>query len=87
MPLSSYHSGNLLTRLTSDVDTISHCLVRVLPGKLSLVVRLVAAFLALLHYKPGLAILVVLLRPTAVLFTGIWGRTLSLSIKYLQISS
>lgn len=81
LPLSAYHSGDLLTRLTSDINNITSCIVTVMPGIVALMVQLVASFLTLLHYEPRLAILAFILGPSTVVFSRIWGRKL----KYLHI--
>ena len=81
LPLSAYHSGDLMTRLTSDVNNITSCIVTVLPGIVALGVQLVASFLTLLHYEPRLAILAFILGPSTVIFSRIWGHKL----KYLHV--
>lgn len=42
--IGNYHSGVLLRRLTSDVDTVANGMTEILPGALSMSVRLIAAF-------------------------------------------
>jgi len=79
LPLSQYHSGDLLTRLTSDINNIASCLVSVIPGIFSLMVQLTASFITLLYLEPRLAFLAFILGPSTVLFSRIWGRKL----KYL----
>lgn len=81
LPLSEYHSGDLLTRLTSDVNNITSCIVNVIPGIVALGVQLAASFLTLLHYEPRLAILAFVLGPSTVALSRLWGRKL----KYLQV--
>ena len=81
LPLSAYHSGDLLTRLTSDVNNITGCIVNVIPGIVALGVQLVASFLTLMYYEPKLAILAFILGPSTVILSRIWGRKL----KYLQV--
>lgn len=44
---SSYHSGDLMTRLTNDVEVISSGLVAILPNLIAAVFRLVLAVIAL----------------------------------------
>ncbi|WP_052090375.1 ABC transporter ATP-binding protein [Desulfosporosinus sp. HMP52] len=75
-PLSAYHSGDLLTRLTSDVDNITNCLVNVIPGFFYLGVQLIASFLTLLHYEPKLAVLALVMGPSTVILSRVWGRRL-----------
>lgn len=79
--ISRYHSGDILTRLTSDVNAISNGVINVFPGIISLGVQLVAAFITLLYYEPYLAILAFVFGPFTILFSRIWGRKL----KKLQI--
>ena len=81
LPLSSYHSGDLLTRLTSDVNKITNCLVSVIPSMVALGVQLIASFLTLMYFEPKLAILAFMLGPFTLIFSRIWGRKL----KYLHV--
>lgn len=88
LPLSGYHSGDLLTRLTSDVNNVTNCIVNVIPGILALAVQLAASFAALLHYEPRLALATFVLGPSAVLFSRVWGRKLKqLNIKVQESES
>lgn len=79
--LSAYHSGDFLTRLTSDVSNIVNMMVNIIPAIMALVLQLTAAFITLLFYDPRLAILAFLLGPLTLAFSRIWGRKL----KYLHI--
>lgn len=81
LSVTKYHSGDILTRLTSDVGAITTGVVDTLPSIISLCVQLLAAFGTLLYYEPMLAILAFILGPFTVLFSRIWGRKL----KKLQI--
>lgn len=74
--VTKYHSGDILTRLTSDVGAITTGVVDTLPSIISLCVQLIAAFGTLLYYEPMLAILAFILGPFTVLFSRIWGRKL-----------
>lgn len=76
LPLSAYHSGDLVTRLTSDVGNITNCIVSVLPGIFALGVQLAASFTTLLYYEPRLAVIAFVLGPSTVLFSRIWGGKL-----------
>lgn len=75
-PLAEYHSGDLLTRLTSDVKNITGFFVDVIPHLFALGAQLTASFLALMYFEPRLAVLAFLLGPATVLFSRIWGRKL-----------
>ncbi|MGE5417244.1 MAG: ABC transporter ATP-binding protein [Acidobacteriota bacterium] len=74
--LSSYHSGDLITRMTSDIGVITGVVVGVIPGMLALAVQFTAAFFTLMHYEPKLAFLAFFLGPIAILLSRLWGRTL-----------
>lgn len=80
-PLSKYHSGDLLTRMTSDVGTITSGIVNVIPGILALGVQLIAAFGTLFHYDSKLAVTAFVMAPIMLLFSRVWGRKL----KHIQI--
>ncbi len=79
--ITQYHSGDILTRLTSDVGAITTGVVDTLPGIISLCVQLTAAFSTLLYFEPTLAVLAFILGPFTVLFSRIWGR----KIKKFQV--
>lgn len=86
--LSAYHSGDLLTRLTSDVGNIVNVMVNIIPAITSLGIQLVAAFIALLYYDPRLAVLAFLLGPITLIFSRMWGRKLKqLHIKVQESES
>ena len=53
--ISSYHSGTLLNRLTSDVSVISSCVTNVLPQFVSVIVKLIFAFAVILAFEPWFA--------------------------------
>lgn len=79
--ISKYHSGDLLTRLTSDIGNVVNGVVYTLPTIISLGVQLIAAFATLLFYEPTLAILAFILGPVTVIFSRLWGQRL----KFLQV--
>lgn len=55
--ISAYHSGTLLNRLTSDVSVISSCVTNVLPQFVSVVVKLIFAFVVIVAFEPWFAII------------------------------
>ncbi|AFV05118.1 ABC transporter ATP-binding protein [Dehalobacter sp. CF] len=88
LPLSGYHSGDLITRLTSDVGNITNCIVSVIPGIFALGVQLTASFVTLLYYEPRLAVIAFVLGPSTVLFSRIFGSKLKkLNIKVQESES
>lgn len=74
--LSRYHSGDLLTRLTSDIDTIASGIAGALPALAMIFVRLLTAFVLLYGYSPFLAIAALLLAPVGLLLSLITGDKL-----------
>lgn len=79
--ISQYHSGDLLTRLTSDIGMVANGVINIVPQIVSLGVQLVVAFFALCYYDIYLAIFTFALSPVTIIFSRIVGRKL----KHLQI--
>ncbi len=50
--ISSYHSGTLLNRLTSDVTIICNCVTHALPSFVSTIVKLIFAFFVIVLFEP-----------------------------------
>lgn len=84
--ISKYHSGDILTRLTSDIGTVASGVVDILPSIISLGAQLIAAFITLLIYAPYLAVLAFVFGPLTVLLSRIWGRKLKKYHKKIQES-
>jgi|LSQX01.2.fsa_nt_gb ABC-type multidrug transport system fused ATPase/permease subunit len=74
--VSRYHSGDLLTRLTSDINSVTNGSISVLPQIISLGVQLTAAFVTLMVYDKSLAILAFVLAPFTILVSRFYGRRL-----------
>lgn len=81
LQITQYHSGDLLTRLKSDIGAVAGGITDVVPSIITLVVRLVAAFFTLLYYDASLAVFALILGPVSVAVSWIMGRKL----KKLQI--
>ncbi|MBQ5591070.1 MAG: ABC transporter ATP-binding protein, partial [Clostridia bacterium] len=54
--ISSYHSGTLLNRLTSDVNIISNCVTHAFPTFISTIVKLIVAFIVIVSFEPWFAL-------------------------------
>ncbi|HJG30355.1 MAG TPA: ABC transporter ATP-binding protein/permease [Collinsella ihuae] len=78
--LTGHHSEQLLSRLTSDVSSISSGLTGTAVSLLAMVVQAVAAFALLIHYDASLALFVAVLTPVAVLTSAV----LSIRLRMLQ---
>lgn len=79
-----YHSGNLLARLTSDVDAIVTVINNTLPSIISLSVLLISSFITLLYLEPILGILLITLSPISILISRFYGSKLKKIYKKSQ---
>ena len=74
--LSAYHSGDLLTRLTTDADTVAESIASALPSLVMIFLRLAAAFALLYGYSPFLALSALLLAPAGLVITLVSGQAM-----------
>ncbi len=72
--LSGYHSGDLLTRLTSDADTVANSIASAVPSLAMIFVRLIAAFILLYGYAPTLALSALALAPAGMIVALAMGQ-------------
>ena len=79
--ISKYHTGDLMTRLTSDVSAVSDGIAVTIPTILRLVVELLVTFFTLAFYDLRLALFSLIIAPIALLASLWLGRKL----KELQI--
>lgn len=57
LKISEYHSGELMTRLTSDVNVVSQAITSIVPNVVSMVTRLLCAFAVLFYLDKMFAFL------------------------------
>lgn len=79
--VSRYHSGDLMTRLTSDTGNIADGIANTIPKIIILIVEFVASFVVLMLYDSMLAIFALLLAPVG----GILSIWLGRKLKVLQL--
>lgn len=85
---SKYHSGDILTRMTSDVSNITSVFVSTIPDIVSLGVSLIAAFITLLYFEPYLAIVAFVLGPISLVASRLYaGKLKKLNLKIQQSES
>ena len=65
MDVKKYHTGDLMTRLTSDAGNIADGIISTIPGIFLLVIELVMVFFTLFQYSRLLAVLALLVAPVA----------------------
>lgn len=87
LEFSKYHSGDILTRLTSDVDIITNLLVNTFPNVLSSIVLLSGSIFMVIYYAPNLAILVILIVPITLLSRFISHKMKKLYTHIQQVES
>ena len=79
--ISKYHTGDLMTRLTSDVGAISNGISSTIPTIIRLMVELIVTFFTLAYYDVRLALFALLVAPLAMLASFVLGK----KIKYLTV--
>ena len=81
LDIAKYHTGDLMTRLTSDVGAVSDGISNTIPTIIRLVVELLVTFFTLAYYDLRLALFALLVAPIAML-ASVW---LGGKLKYLQV--
>ncbi len=78
MKVKGYHTGDLLTRLTSDTEIVSEGIVVVIPTIVRLLIELLITFFTLFYYEPSLAIFALVIAPISCMISFVLGRKLKL---------
>lgn len=84
MTVTAYHSGDVLTRMTSDVGAVIGLFVGLVPTIIALLVQLFGAFFALFIYSKPLAILAFTAAPLTLLTSRFFAGALSRLSKQIQ---
>ncbi|MBQ8822007.1 MAG: ABC transporter ATP-binding protein [Lachnospiraceae bacterium] len=88
MDVKRYHTGDLMTRMTSDAGAIADGIIGTMPNIISLAVELVAVFAVLFYYSPMLAVFALVIAPIAALMAWWLGRKLkTLQVKVQETES
>ena len=88
MDVKRYHTGDLMTRLTSDAGAIADGIIGTIPNIIILFVELLMVFVTLFIYSPLLAVFALLVAPVAALVSWILGKKLkTLQIKVQESES
>jgi len=74
--ISKFHSGDIITRLSSDVDIIASGIAEIIPSIISLAVRFVMAFVTLAYFDIGIALFALFLGPVTAVIGIVFGRLL-----------
>ncbi len=81
LDIKKYHTGDLMTRLTSDAGAIADGIINTIPSVIRLSIELVLVFFTLFRYSPMLALFALLVAPVSALTCWWLGRKL----KRLQV--
>lgn len=78
--ISPYHSGDILNRITSDVDTVVSSSVTIIPNSVSIFTKIIVGLGAMVFMNPILALIILLLGVTVPAI----GRFISKKYKYMH---
>ena len=81
MDVKKYHTGDLMTRLTSDAGNVADGIIGTIPSIVQLIIELLLVFFTLFNYSPMLAFFALLVAPVAAVTSWWFGRKL----KRLQV--
>ncbi len=76
MDVRKYHTGDLMTRLTSDAGNIADGIIGTIPNIIQLCIELILIFFMLFYYSHLLAIFALLVAPVADVSTWWFGKKL-----------
>ncbi len=76
MDVKRYHTGDLMTRMTSDAGAIADGIIGTIPNIITLGVELVVVFCVLFYYSPMLAVFALVIAPVAAVTAWWLGRKL-----------
>lgn len=81
LDVKGYHTGDLMTRVTSDAGNIANGIIYTVPTIIELFIELIITFFTLYHYQPILAFFALIIGPLAAVISFWLGRKL----KRLQV--
>jgi len=74
--VSKFHSGDIITRLSGDIDIVANGIAEIIPSIISLGARFVMAFGTLAYFDIGIALFALVLGPVTAIIGIIFGRLL-----------
>ena len=86
MDIKEYHTGDLMTRFTSDAGNVADGIVNTIPTIIELLFELAATFFTLFYYEPLLAIFALILAPLSALISYAFARKMHKYQKKVQES-
>ena len=83
---SRYHTGDIVTRLTSDAGNVADGVINTIPEIIKRGIELVLVFFTLFYYSKFLALLALIVAPVAALVSWLFARRLRVLQKKVQES-
>ncbi len=65
LEIQKFHTGDLMTRMTSDAGNIADGIIHTIPSIVTLLIELILVFVTLFYYSPLLAVFALLIAPVA----------------------
>jgi len=84
--IGSYHSGELINRLTSDINMINSNVVDVVPGTVTLISGIVFSFIEMMKLDFALSVICLALGPVVLFAAMLYGRKIKPLYKDCQLS-
>lgn len=84
LSLSRFHSVSLLTRINSDVSTISSTILNTLPNLVSLLITFIASVSTLIYFAPSIAVAAIIMGPILIIISKLFGSKLKSLYKLIQ---
>ena len=81
LEITKYHTGDLMTRLTTDVGVVAEGISTIIPSIIRLLIQFIVTFCALAYYEWRLALLALAIGPVAAVCSLVLGKKL----KVLQV--
>jgi len=72
--ISKFHSGDVVTRLSGDVDIVARGVAEVIPSIIALGTRFIMAFVTLAYFEIGIALFALFLGPVTAIISIVFGR-------------
>ncbi len=72
--ISSYHSGELINRLTQDINAVNSNIIEIVPSVITLLAGLVFSFVAMIKLDLYLSLICLSLGPVVIIFSVLYGK-------------
>ena len=76
MQFLKYHSGDYLTRMTSDVDEITEVIISTIPNIITLSILVFGSFISIFYIDARLAVVIITVIPLAAIFIRVFSKRL-----------